>query len=102
MSYLNYVTPADSPAQQFARKQELFTLLDRIGQDMEIPPGRYKEAEEKYLAVSDVLHGCPTLSQYDPQVFAQGVVSMFLTASWSFGRLRIRRATWNGLRPLRP
>jgi hypothetical protein len=79
MSYLNYIKPADSLAQQFARKQELFTLLDRIGQDMEIPPGRYKEAEEKYLAVSDVLHGCPTLSQYDPQVFAQGSFALGTT-----------------------
>ncbi|RPD43908.1 nucleotidyltransferase [Hymenobacter sediminis] len=79
MAYPNYAPPADTPAQQFARKQELYTLLDRLGQELEIPPGRYKEAEEKYVAVSEVLHGCPTLSQYDPHVFAQGSFALGTT-----------------------
>lgn len=75
----NPFSPPDALAQNYLRKQELFGWLDRMGQELELSETRYLDAESKYQAVSVVLHGCPVLQPFAPQMFAQGSFALGTT-----------------------
>ncbi len=77
--------PPDTLAQDFLRKQELFGWLDRMGQELELSETRYLDAENKYQAVSAVLHGCPVLQPFSPQMFAQGSFALGTTVKPLYG-----------------
>ena len=79
MANFDYLTPAESPAQRAARKNDLFALLDQIGHELEIPPARYQEAEKRYHSVIAHLDGCPMLSRLNPHSFPQGSFALGTT-----------------------
>ncbi|TGE20896.1 nucleotidyltransferase domain-containing protein [Hymenobacter metallicola] len=79
MPNYDYLTPPESLAQRIARKNDVFTLLDQIGQELEIPEGRYLEAEKRYQSVISCLDGCPVLSRLDPHAFPQGSFALGTT-----------------------
>ena len=79
MATFDYLTKPESAAQRIARKNDIFALLDRIGQELEIPEGRYLEAEKRYNSVIAYLNGCPVLSRFNPHSFPQGSFALGTT-----------------------
>lgn len=79
MPSYDYLTKPESAAQRIARKNEVFALLDQIGQELEIPEGRYLEAEKRYNSVITYLNGCPLLSRFNPHSFPQGSFALGTT-----------------------
>ena len=79
MASYDYLTKPGSAAQRIARKNDIFALLDHIGQELEIPEGRYLEAEKRYNSVIAYLNGCPVLSRFDPHSFPQGSFALGTT-----------------------
>ncbi|MBU6122608.1 nucleotidyltransferase domain-containing protein [Hymenobacter siberiensis] len=72
MGYLDYLKVKESPAELYTRKTALYSIFDKIGQELEMPESRYNEAEKRYTSVSDWLHECPVLGRFNPTMFAQG------------------------------
>jgi hypothetical protein len=79
LAHPSSLLPPDTLAQNYLRKQELFGWLDRMGQELELSETRYLDAESKYQTVSAVLHGCPILQPFSPQIFAQGSFALGTT-----------------------
>ena len=79
MASYDYLTKPESAAQRIARKNDIFALLDQIGQELEIPEGRYLEAEKRYKSVIAYLNGCPVLSRFNPHSFPQGSFALGTT-----------------------
>lgn len=79
MASYDHLTKPESAAQRIARKNEIFALLDQIGQELEIPEGRYLEAEKRYNSVIAHLNGCPVLNQFNPHSFPQGSFALGTT-----------------------
>ena len=79
MASYDYLIKPESAAQRIARKNDIFALLDQIGQELEIPEGRYLEAEKRYNSVIAYLNGCPVLSRFDPHSFPQGSFALGTT-----------------------
>jgi hypothetical protein len=79
MAYLDYLRVKESPADILARKIALYSVFDRIGNELEMPASRYEEAEMRYTTVSEWLHGCPILGRFDPKMFAQGSFALGTT-----------------------
>lgn len=79
MSYLDYLTVKESPAEIYARKTALYSIFDRLGQELEMPPSRYEEAKKRYTSVSNWLQGCRKLGPLDPIMFGQGSFALGTT-----------------------
>ena len=79
MSYLDYLKVKESPTEILTRKTALYSLFDRIGQELEMPAARYQEATKRFQSVSDWLHECPVLGHFNPNMFAQGSFALGTT-----------------------
>lgn len=79
MSYLDYLKVKESPTEILTRKTALYSLFDRIGQELEMPAVRYQEATKRFQSVSDWLHECPVLGRFNPNMFAQGSFALGTT-----------------------
>jgi len=79
MSYLDYLTVKESPAETYARKTALYSIFDRLGRELEMPPSRYEEANKRYIGVSDWLQGCDKLGCLEPVMFGQGSFALGTT-----------------------
>ncbi len=53
-------------------KTTLNHTLKEITEVLDLTQYQYEEAEKHYQAVGKFLGNCPTISQYDPQIFPQG------------------------------
>jgi len=54
------------------RKDYLASLLEKMGQVLDITPTQHKEAVAKYEAVANYLKGDETIAQYDLHMYPQG------------------------------
>ena len=79
MSHPQFTSVKENAGQLQARKRALFSLFDRIGLELEIPAGRYQEANKRYKSVSDWLHNCPDLGKLNPDIFPQGSFALGTT-----------------------
>jgi hypothetical protein len=53
-------------------KSNLDKVLKKITEALDITEYQYEEAEKHYKAVGKFLGECPTISQYDPDIYPQG------------------------------
>ena len=54
------------------RKEYLASILEKMGQVLDITPTQHKEAVAKYEAVANYLKGDETIAQYDLHMYPQG------------------------------